>query len=997
MINKKNAPIQIDLDQFKLRLNLPDQRILSFHFDTPSRKFYLSVIALVVEQMKKNGHISSVPLEDHAEVLALLNETVGGSAGSSLKEKLLPRIYRKWKDALPDLENAPLFKIIGKKKEYDDASGRAYRFDHKTTDAWANLFEYKGSGKKVSLRFSVEKIGAELEDVLVVYGKPSDKAEGRGWDGFLESLRTDVKGGVHAGVYDVERDTVPRNTPEEIPVLKEDATQEMDLRLKSSRQSVEPGSGGDGLKDWLEKQGGIEKIPLETRLEIIARLAMAPKAASDSPKRYTETHSDTVPQRPFDNSDSLNKGPAESGNVPATGPAIPEILMGSLFTAGNSNMLYVAPEVQNGRSPSPESEVYALGVLLYQVVVGDLSRPLGPDWEQGVTDEILRKDIAACVETLPEKRLANPEELSERLRTMDERRKLMTVENLPAKKAQDSLIRRQRTRQWLVYGSALLVILGLIITFAVRYKNDSQRETMEASAYKTALPTIRELLKEEKYVEAHALAKETEKVIPHDPTLAQYIKEATNTLNIETMPAGAKVFYRPYTDLDGPWTNLGTTPIREISVPVGMHRIKIQKEGYKDRDLVRAVVLRDGFSKEYMGVLRPLFGNPFQFDLYEEGYVPHGMIPVDRGRFVVAIKGLTVNTTGDVLDRFLIDETEVTNRAYKEFVDAGGYTDPKYWKQNFKKDGQVIPWDEAVKEFVDRTGRPGPSTWELGDYPESHDDYPVSGVSWFEAAAYAEFRGKSLPTIYHWARAAFPIDEIHAPLTPYLIPQSNIEGTGVAQVGSYPGSGSSGTKDMAGNVREWCWNGFEEQRYCLGGMWQDPAYMFNESYAPSAYDRSSGVGFRCVVYPKDAPVLEKFLKEVSLTFHDPYSVPPYSNEVVQAMRAMYEYERTPFRPVVEAQKEMGRGWRRETVTIDAAYNSERLIIHLDLPTSCAPPYKTVIYFPGGSALLQPKFSRSFLWEPWDLLPKNGRALICPIYSGTYERGGTDPDKMEKKK
>ena len=106
---------------------------------------------------------------------------------------------------------------------------------------------------------------------------------------------------------------------------------------------------------------------------------------------------------------------------------------------------------------------------------------------------------------------------------------------------------------------------------------------------------------------------------------------------------------------------------------------------------------------------------------------------------------------------FFIDETEVTNRAYKEFVDAGGYAETKYWKQEFKKDGQIIPWDEAIKEFVDRTGQPGPSTWEFGDYPEGQDDHPVSGVSWFEAAAYAEFRGKSLPTIYHWAGPLFPL------------------------------------------------------------------------------------------------------------------------------------------------------------------------------------------------------------------------------------------------
>ena len=56
--------------------------------------------------------------------------------------------------------------------------------------------------------------------------------------------------------------------------------------------------------------------------------------------------------------------------------------------------------------------------------------------------------------------------------------------------------------------------------------------------------------------------------------------------------------------------------------------------------------------------------------------------------------------------------------------------------------------------FRDKTGRPGPSTWELSTYAEGQADYPVTGVNWYEAAAYAEFVGKSLPTVYHWDEAA---------------------------------------------------------------------------------------------------------------------------------------------------------------------------------------------------------------------------------------------------
>ncbi len=194
MAQSDSTSLKIDLDEFKLYLETPGIKKLTLHFDTPSRRFYLSVIALVIEQMRENdSNATMVPLIDHAEILALLNETVGGGAGSSREKKLLPRIYRKWKSALPDLENAPLFQVMGNSKDCGDASGKVYRFDDSVKDAWATLFEYRGSGEKVRLRFSVEKLGIRMEDVVIVYGDQSDTCEREVWDRFLEKLRETLK------------------------------------------------------------------------------------------------------------------------------------------------------------------------------------------------------------------------------------------------------------------------------------------------------------------------------------------------------------------------------------------------------------------------------------------------------------------------------------------------------------------------------------------------------------------------------------------------------------------------------------------------------------------------------------------------------------------------------------------------------------------------------------------------------------------------------------
>jgi TolB-like protein/Flp pilus assembly protein TadD len=186
MDEKARKTIKIDLNQFKLSLYLKQKTEVTFHFDSPSRRFYLAVIAFLVNEMKKTGKITSIPLGSQIDQLILLNETVGGSAGSSEKEVLIPRIYRKWKDALPDLENAPLFRVIGRKKEYEDGVGKTYHFTEAEKDSWANLFEYKGSEENVRLRFSIDKIGAGLQDIAILF---EDTVNGDAWERFISSLR----------------------------------------------------------------------------------------------------------------------------------------------------------------------------------------------------------------------------------------------------------------------------------------------------------------------------------------------------------------------------------------------------------------------------------------------------------------------------------------------------------------------------------------------------------------------------------------------------------------------------------------------------------------------------------------------------------------------------------------------------------------------------------------------------------------------------------------
>jgi len=186
MVRNAKQQIIIDLNQFKLHIDLRNKIALTLHFNSPSRRFYLSLIAFVVNEMKKREKIIPIPLEERLDLLALLNESIGGSAGSSEKENLLPRIYRKWKYALPNLEDAPLFKVLGRRKEYDEGIGKTYQFTEAEKDNWANLFEYKGSEENVRLKFAIDRIGATLDDVVIVY---EDTLNADAWGRFTASLK----------------------------------------------------------------------------------------------------------------------------------------------------------------------------------------------------------------------------------------------------------------------------------------------------------------------------------------------------------------------------------------------------------------------------------------------------------------------------------------------------------------------------------------------------------------------------------------------------------------------------------------------------------------------------------------------------------------------------------------------------------------------------------------------------------------------------------------
>jgi DNA-binding SARP family transcriptional activator/predicted esterase len=474
-----------------------------------------------------------------------------------------------------------------------------------------------------------------------------------------------------------------------------------------------------------------------------------------------------------------------------------------------------------------------------------------------------------------------------------------------------------------------------------------------------AIPEIEELTRAGLYESAWVVAQRAQAAAPHDRELARLLPEFTWLWpKLRTDPPGARVLHRPYGDDEAAWQKLGSTPKDTFRLPLGATVLRLELDGYRPVHLVP-----DHYLEEF-----PVF------TLDPPDRLPEGMVRVPGWRQSIDGERLEL---GD----FFMGRYPVTNREYMGFVEAGGYRNPEYWEHSIVLNGDTLSWPAAMERFRDRTGRPGPSTWEAGSYPDGKGYHPVAGVSWYEAAAYARFAGESLPGVHHWRRAygsSF--------FAEHVIPLSNLLSDGTTPVGARAGMGPFGTFDMAGNVREWTYNERGEERYILGAGWDDPDKLaIGTSYSRSAFDRSPANGIRLVRYLEDGPELERALAPVA-----PRTAPdflaeaaPPSDEEFEIYRRLFAYDPVPLEPRLEA-VDTARRWVRQTISFNAAYEGERALLHLYLPMNGAPPYQTVVYWPGGGAMTFTSIDQK-TEQHTGFITQSGRAMAFPVLKGTLER------------
>jgi len=629
--------------------------------------------------------------------------------------------------------------------------------------------------------------------------------------------------------------------------------------------------------------------------------------------------------------------------VAATRTAVPPTVSGTIL----GTAAYMSPEQAEGLPVDARTDIFALGTVLYELLTGrrafqgrsHLSTLAAVLREQPTPMRELREAITPdldrivtrCLAKQPADRYASATALGADLR----------ASVTPASTAPATTRRRL---MWI--GIAVALSLAVLTSVWALVRSSRTR-----TAHNVTIPQIEALVNQGKPDDAYRLLRQVQRVIPDDPEIRRLVNNVTDPAAITSDPPGADAYTRGYLESANDWLYVGKTPLSGAPVPFGYRAWRLSKDGFETREVATGPQ------------------SPQLIRLSRTGDAPPGMV-------LVAGDSPSSVPVPAPMEDFWLDRYEVTNRQFKTFVDAGGYTNRSYWKYPFVKDGAEIAWDEAMRLFRDTTGRSGPAVWELGSYPEGQAEWPVTGVSWFEAAAYAEYAGKSLPTYYHWYQAA--AQSIYSE----ILVLSNFKGKGLARVGEYRGLGAFGTYDMAGNAKEWCSTATADRRYILGGAWNEPTYLFSERDAQSPFVREANFGFRCAKYPK--PPAEALSAAVEPKSRDYSRERPASDETYRLLRSFYAYDRSPLNATVDSLPDDSPHWRRELVTFDAAYGRERVPGFLFLPRQVAPPYQAVIFAPSGSAF-QLRSNAHVETRQFQFVIQSGRAVFLPIYRGTYDR------------
>ncbi len=381
---------------------------------------------------------------------------------------------------------------------------------------------------------------------------------------------------------------------------------------------------------------------------------------------------------------------------------------------------YMSPEQALGQEVDARTDLFSFGAVLFEMATG--RQPFEGTSTVAIFDGILHKSPPAPTHLNPvlppeldriigrtmakghDKRYQSPRELVEELKQLKE--ELAPSGGVPIAR----LIRKPK-----VAVPALLVVLGLTLLFVWAFRRNARIRW----ARETVIPEIIRLTGKGEYDAAFLLARQAEQVIPNDPALLKLWPDISLEISVHTNPGGADVYMKPYRADEPSWEYKGRSPIEHLRTPFGTLRWKVTKQGYDTLEVV-------SFAREQTtgAMFFPQLGTTLDLLLARNESTPLGMARIPGGGVTVDIVGLP-HLPPVRVPEYWMDRYEVTNKQFKQFVDAGGYEKPDYWKQPFVENGRTLSWEEAISRFQDKTGRPGPATWELGNYFEGQGDLKI--------------------------------------------------------------------------------------------------------------------------------------------------------------------------------------------------------------------------------------------------------------------------------